>query len=135
MVSHKGGFGLSIYFRVLLLIVSVGAILFVLRKIRKSQVQIDDTVFWIIFMLGLVLSSIFPNIVIMISNLIGVESPANFVFLCIIFLLLLRVFILSLQISKMKYQIQQLTQIVAQHNFHKDIDKDASQANLKGMRE
>jgi len=86
-------------------------------------------------MLGLVLSSIFPNIVIMISNLIGVESPANFVFLCIIFLLLLRVFILSLQISKMKYQIQQLTQIVAQHNFHKDIDKDASQANLKGMRE
>ena len=117
---------MSIYFRVLLLVVSVGAIIFVLRKIRKSQVQIDDAVFWIIFMLCLVLGSIFPDIVIRVSDLIGVESPANFVFLCIIFLLLIKVFTLALQISKMKYQIQKLTQIVAQYEFQKDIDKEDS---------
>jgi len=110
----------------LLFVVSIGAIVFVLRKIRKAQVQIDDAVFWIVFMISMVVMSIFPNIMIYISNLFGVESPANFVFLCIISLLLLKVFTLSLQISKMQYQIQQLTQLVAQENLQNEPDKDES---------
>jgi len=71
-------------------------------------------------MLALVVVSVFPDIIILISNWIGIESPANFVFLCIIFLLLLKVFLLSLHISKQQYQIQQLAQIVAIENLNKN---------------
>ena len=118
---------MSILFRLLLLLISVGALFFVLKKIRNSQVQIDNVVFWILFMLGLVLISVFPGILISISNLIGVESPANFVFLCIIFLLLLKVFSLSLQISKQQYQIQRLTQIIALGELRKNANEQAQE--------
>ena len=104
---------MSILFRLLLLVISTGTLFFVLIKIRNAQMQIDNAVFWILFMICLVAISIFPGAVIYISNLIGVESSANFVFLCIVFLLLMKVFNLSLRMSKLQYQIQQLTQIIA----------------------
>ena len=100
-------------FRFLLFIISTGTLFFVLLRIRKSQAQIEGAVFWIVFTLGLVAVSIFPGAAIRISALIGIESPANFVFLCIIFLLLMKVFSISMQMSKMQYQIRRLTQIIA----------------------
>ena len=114
---------MSILFRLLLFLVSTGALFFVLIKIRKSQVQIDNAIFWILFMLALVFISVFPRIAIDISNWIGIESPANCVFLGIIFILLLKVFHLSLHISKQQYQIQQLSQIVALANLHKNSNR------------
>jgi len=113
----------SILFRLLLFFVSISALLFVLKKIRKSQAQIDNAIFWILFMLALVVISVFPSVIIYISNLIGIESPANFVFLCIIFILLLKVFHLSLYISKQQYQIQQLAQIIALEKLQKNPDR------------
>jgi hypothetical protein len=103
---------MNIILRLLLFLFAAGTLFFILKKIRNSLVQIENVVFWVLFMLGLVIISIFPGIVIYISGLIGFESPANFVYLCIIFLLLLKVFNLSLQLSKLQYQIQQLTQII-----------------------
>ena len=104
---------MNILFRLLLLLISTGALFFVLIRIRNAHMQIDNAVFWILFMLCLVVISIFPSIVTYVSNLIGVESAANFVFLCIVFLLLIKVFNLSVKMSKLQYQIQQLTQIIA----------------------
>jgi len=104
---------MNILLRIILSVVSVIVLFFVLKKIRKSQVHIENTIFWILFMFGLVIISIFPGIAVFFSNLIGIESPANFIFLCIIFLLLLKLFNLSLQLSKLQYQIQQLSQIIA----------------------
>ncbi|MCL1805054.1 MAG: DUF2304 domain-containing protein [Clostridiales bacterium] len=104
---------MTVFFRLLLLIVSIGTLIFVLGRVRKAQAQIESVVFWILFMLGLVAVSAFPGAVVYVSGLIGVESPANFVFLCIIFLLLLKVFNMSLLMSKLEYQIRQLTQRIA----------------------
>ena len=114
---------MPILFRLLLLFISIVTLFFMFKKIRNAQIQIGSAIFWIIFMLGLVLVSIFPGVVIYISYLIGIESPANFVFLSIIFLLLLKMFSLSLLISKMQYQIQQLSQIIALEDLQKRADK------------
>ena len=104
---------MSALLRLLLFFTSTGALFFVLRKIRDAQAQIESAVFWIMFMLALVVISVFPGVVLYAAEMIGVESGANFVFLCIIFVLLLKVFNLSMQISKLQYQIQQLTQRIA----------------------
>ena len=60
------------------------ACFWILRKIRKSQVRIEDSVFWLLFSLGLILLSLFPQLASWAANLIGVVSPVNFVFLSII---------------------------------------------------
>ena len=115
----------------MLFFISMGALVFVLRRIRKSQVQIENAVFWILLMMLFVIVSVFPNIVISLSDWIGIESPANFVFLCIIFLLLLKVFHLSLHISKQQYQIQQLAQIVALENLRKNNEENVRNEEMQ----
>ena len=113
MVSSEGERHLTILFRTFLFLFSTGTLFFVLWKIRHSQVQIGTAVFWILFMLGLVVISIFPIIVTYASKLFGIVSPANFVFLCVLFVMLIKNFHLSLQLSKLHYQMQVLTQMFA----------------------
>ena len=111
---------MSVLFRILLFAVSSVTLFLVLKKIRNAQTQIESAVFWILFTLGLVVVSVFPGIAIYAADLLGVESAANLVFLCIIFLLLIKVFDLSLHLSKLQYQIQRLTQIIALSELQKD---------------
>lgn len=75
--------------------------------------QIDDSIFWIIISILLVLVSIFPGIAAFFSSLIGIESPANAVFLAIIFLLLTKLFGLSVQVSQLQQKIRVLSQEMA----------------------
>ena len=117
---------MNIIFRIVLVVTSVVSLGFVLWRIRKSQTQINDAIFWIAFMLALVVISVFPGIAIYISNLLGIVSPANFTFLCIIAGLLIKVFTMSLQMSKMQYQIQRMVQTIALENKQKDSDDGRS---------
>lgn len=104
---------MSISLRIILALVSVATCWFVLRKIRKTQMQIEDALYWIIVSVGLVLLSIFPQIAIFFSNLIGVESASNFVFLVMIFVVLIKLFFLSLNLSQLKHKLKMLIQEVA----------------------
>lgn len=110
---------MSLLFRLLLFVISIGSLVFVLRKIRRADAEIDSAVFWILFMLGTVVISASPRLIMLAADWFGIESPANFVFLCIIFLLLLKVFNLSLHVSKLQYQIRQLAQTEVLTDYYK----------------
>lgn len=100
--------GLSIAFRLVLALVSFGTILFFLRKIRKAKVQIQDVLFWLLFSAVLLVLCIFPGILSYFSKLLGIQSPANLLFLVIIFLLLIHQFSLTLKISMLEKKLYQL---------------------------
>lgn len=100
--------GLSLIFRLLLLIVSVCTAVFFLRKIRKAKVQIHDVVFWLIFSIVLIILSVFPGIIGFFSRFLGIQSPVNFLFLIIIFLLLIHQFSLTLRVSMLEEKLNHL---------------------------
>ncbi|MDE7311290.1 MAG: DUF2304 domain-containing protein [Eubacterium sp.] len=89
---------------------------YTLHKIRKSQMQIEDSVFWIIISGLLVLVSIFPDIAYFASDLLGIGAPVNFVFLAMIFILLYKVFLMSVRISQLEYRVKNLVQQIAIKN-------------------
>ena len=97
--------------QMLLIIGSVMTAYYVLKKIRRSRMRTEDSIFWLFFALILVLLGIFPGIAMKISQWIGVQSAANLVFLVIIFLLIVKVFTLEQQVAKMQ---QQLTRTIQQ---------------------
>ncbi len=99
--------------RLFLIAGSFAAFLFIMRYIRKSRVRIEDTMFWIIMCIGLVIISLFPQIPIMFSRLLRVESPANFVFLVFIAILLVNQFYLTIKLSLMHIKITELVQRIA----------------------
>lgn len=99
--------------RVLLIIGSVITAFYVLRKIRRSRMRTEDSLFWLFFALILVILGVFPGIAIGVSEWIGVQSPANLVFLVVIFLLIVRVFMMDQQLSKLRQQVTNTVQRVA----------------------
>ena len=105
-----------------LIVASVITAIFVLRKIKKSQFKIGDTLYWLFFCLFLLLMSVFPEAVFWISDLIGFESPSNFIFVVIIFLLLVKIFLLDARVSKNEDKLTKLTQKYAIDNETKEIE-------------
>ncbi|MBQ8266859.1 MAG: DUF2304 domain-containing protein [Clostridia bacterium] len=101
---------------------SMTTAIFVIRKIKKSQFKIGDTLYWLFFCLFLLAMSIFPKAIFFISDLIGFESPSNFIFVAIIFLLLVKIFLLDARVSKNEEKLMKLSQKYAIDNESKEIE-------------
>ncbi|MBP3609556.1 MAG: DUF2304 domain-containing protein [Lachnospiraceae bacterium] len=114
---------MSIVLRIILVVACVLTCAYTLRKIRKSQMQIEDSLYWILISFGLVIVSIFPELVEKFSELCGVGAPVNFVFLVMIFLLLLKVFLMSLKMSQMEDKMKKLVQRLTIQKYE-DIKED-----------
>lgn len=84
--------------------------LFITNSVRKKRIQIADSIFWVLFSFLIMIIAIFPQIAISLSELIGIASPSNFVFLCIIALLMLKVFTLTATVSKLQHRVNELAQ-------------------------
>ena len=104
---------MSISLRVLLVLVSVFFLWYTTRKLKKAQVQIAEALFWIVLGVVLVVVAIFPNLIINLAERMGVQSAANFVFLIVIFLLLVRCFIMNLKLSQLDEKVRNLTEELA----------------------
>lgn len=114
--QRKEGIMMSAELCAVLIIGSVLFCIYVLRKIRYSKFKIDDSIFWICFSFVLILVSIFPEILTVGAEKLGVVSPVNFVFLIMIFLLLLKIFLLSRNVSELEDKLKQLVQKIAKEN-------------------
>lgn len=104
---------MTIGLRIVLLIVALLSCIFVVRKIRKAQMRIEDTLFWIVIAVGTLILGIFPQIAFYCASLLRIQSPVNFVYLVFIFILLFKVFILTVQVSQLQEKIKKLVQHVA----------------------
>lgn len=112
---------MSIILRVILLLGSAGTFFYIIRKIRKSQVQIADMCFWVFFSLILIIIASFPEIAIFMAQVLQIATTVNFVFLVVIFLLLIQIFSLSIRVSKLDSKVKELAGEVALKNYENDI--------------
>lgn len=99
--------------RICLIVVSVITLFYMMRKIRNSKLQIEYSLFWIIFAGMLIVISIFPQIIYALAALFGVASPANLIFVFIIFILLLKLFMMTIELSQLENKVKELIQQIA----------------------
>lgn len=104
---------MSIKLQVLLFLVTLFCFFNVVKKVKKGKFKIEYAIVWILVTLGLLVIALFPVISIQLSHLLGIVSPVNFVFLCIIFILGIVVYILSLKVSALEEKIYHLVEYVA----------------------
>ena len=98
--------------RVCLVLGSLITATYILRRVRLAKVQIEDTIFWLLFSGILLILAIFPGIAYWAAYLLGFQSP-NFVYIVIIFLLLAKQFFMSIRLSQLDSKVRILTQRVA----------------------
>lgn len=115
--------------RVFLFIVSVATTLYIQRKLKKSQMKVDDTVFWILFSATLIILSVFPKIAIWCAARMQIISPVNFVFLAMIFLLFVRCFLLDIKLSNLTEQFKNLVEELA---VRENLQKKTTDAQKEG---
>ena len=111
---------MSLLFSATLLIGALLTFGLILRKISKAEVTISDSTFWFLFALSLVLMGIFRQIPFFFANLFGIESPANFVFVYVIAVLVLREFYAAVELSQLRAKVRNLVQNQALANADKD---------------
>lgn len=104
---------MTIMFRIMLFVVSIGTTYLMMRKIRQAKVQIEAAIFWVIFALMLVVLSIFPRIADLMASVLGIYSTPNFLFLFMIFLLMVKLFSMSIHVSQLESRVKDLVQKMA----------------------
>lgn len=118
---------MSLLLRVILIVVSFFTVAFMMKRIRDSKVQIEDSLFWIGFSAIVLILSLFPSIADYLTDVLGIYSTVNFIFLVFIFLLIIKLFLMTIKTSQLDNKIRELTQRIAiSENLKKEnkIDKD-----------
>lgn len=110
---------MSFALRIALFICAALLLRFVVVRIRKAQFDISDSLFWLLLSAMLVVLAIFPEIAFFCSELLGIQSPSNFVFLSIIALLIVRGFTQQVELAKLRHKLTALTQEIALRNTEK----------------
>ena len=105
--------GVNITLRIFLLLVAVFTLLFVVRKLRKSALEIIDSIFWVFLAVLLIVVAAFPQLVLWVTGVFGFDSSSNFVFFCSILVLLARLFTQDLKVATLKRKLTTLTQTEA----------------------
>lgn len=114
---------MSIVLRIVLFIVSVLTFMVIVKRIRNAKVQIETSLFWIVFAVAVMVLSVFPEIAVFSAALLGIQSPANFIFLFMIFILLIHQFFNSIKISQLENKLKELTQELAVRELKEKEDR------------
>lgn len=69
---------MSLALRILLMIFSVGFVYFVLKRIHKDQLRIQDSIFWILLSVLVLILAFFPQIAIGMGAASGHHQPGEF---------------------------------------------------------
>lgn len=99
--------------RAVLIVVSILTTFMIMRKIRQSKLQIEDSIFWLGFSSILIVFSIFPGLPDLLAELAGTYTTANFIYLAVIFLLIVKMFHMSIKQSQLETKIKDLAQKIA----------------------
>ena len=123
---------MSIMLRVVLIILSVLSLLYIIRKIRYSKLQIEYAIFWIIMSILLVIMAVFPQIIYWITLKMGMISAANVVYLFIIAILLIKVFMMTIELSNLENKVKNLVQKIGlDEKEHRDDIKQLEEQQEK----
>ena len=126
---------MTVMFRIMLVVVSVGTTYMMMRKIRQAKVQIEAAIFWVIFALMLVVLSIFPKLADFMASALGIYSTPNFIFLFMIFLLSVKLFSMSIHVSQLETRIKELVQKMALDEKTAEEEKAASCGFARNMKD
>ena len=121
---------MSIYLRIILVVISMLSMLNILKRVRKSKLQIEYSIFWIVFSILLILVAVFPQPMFVLAQILGIQAPANMVFLFVIFILLIKLFNMTIEVSQLQYKQQELVQKIAL-----DENKKTEKKSSKGKQE
>ena len=119
--------------RIMLLIAAVFSAWWILLKIRKCKVKMEDAIFWVCFAVILLIMGICPEFTYWLTGVFQMQSPANLIFLIIIFLLIEKVFTLSIITSQLEDKVTVLSAEVALRSHADECVSEEEEQQIQNM--
>ena len=119
--------------RIMLLIAAVFSAWWILLKIRKCKVKMEDAIFWVCFAVILLIMGIYPEFTYWLTGVFQMQSPANLIFLIIIFLLIEKVFTLSIITSQLEDKVTVLSAEVALRSHADERVSEEEEQQIQNM--
>jgi len=104
--------------------------LLILNMVRKRKLELKYALVWFIVIIGLTILLWVPGMLIKMSEIFGIYSPVNMIFLLGFLFALVIIFVLTVTVSRMSIRLRRLAQVVAIQN--KNCMEDESDTNEKG---
>jgi hypothetical protein len=104
---------MTLKLRLVLILCAVLMLAFVIRKLKKSALEIADSIFWTGLAALLIIIAAFPGIVFWAGDVMGFASTTSFVFFCGVIVMLARLFTLELKVANLKKKMTTLVQAIA----------------------
>ena len=108
---------MTLQFRFLLIAASLIFFAIVLAGIRKSKMALNMASIWVVWSLGIVLIALLPEIVTIISDVLGIYSPINTLFFVMLFILYCFAFYLCVKVSILEECVKKLVQYIGQSEY------------------
>lgn len=93
---------MSVLLRSVLLVAAAFSAIWIIYRIRRAKVRLEDTLFWIGMSVILLILGVFPQVSYWAAGKLGIQTPSNFVFLVMICLLFEKVLTMSILHSQME---------------------------------
>lgn len=94
--------------RIILIVSTLAFFLFILRIIKKDKISIDIATIWVLFSLSLVILALFPEIMTVLSDILGIKSQLNALYTSLIFELLVISFYALKKLSALEKKLNDL---------------------------
>ena len=104
---------MSVKLQILLICIFSAIFIWLITRVRKNKIDVRFILPWMVLDLVLIILTIFPVILVGISNLLGIYSVMNMLFFCGFCLSLLIIFVLTTAVSKMTGEVKRLSQRIA----------------------
>lgn len=104
---------MSTILRLELLLFALAFFVIAFHAVSKKKMQLRYSLLWMLVALCMVIAACFPGLIQCLSDLAGIETPSNFIYLLGIVVLLALSFSLSMIVSRQSDQIKKLAQYSA----------------------
>ena len=92
--------------------------------------RIEESIFWLLFSILLLVFAIFPFVPDFMARSLGIYSTPNFLFLLVIFILLLRLFHTHVELGKLEEKVNRIVQDMALQD-RREREKEENNKNNK----
>lgn len=117
--------------RIVLLLSALITAVWILRKIYKCKVKLEDAIYWFCMAIILGILGVIPEIAYWCADVIGIQTPVNFIFLFILALVIEKLLSLSIKVSQLEDKITSLAAELAIRSY----DAEEQIENIKKKEE
>ncbi len=96
--------------QIILLIVTLSFLVYIINMVRNKKLELRYILIWLLTAVGLLVITILPGAIHMLSAMLHIVEPVNTLFLAIIFFLIMIIFSLTKEVSRHFVKIGTLVQ-------------------------